>query len=66
MKSVVASSGILVLASHSERLIENECNMVLRLERGRIVEFQPRQAEPLTQPFQSNPANRVDVMPVAA
>ena len=66
MKSVVANSGILVLASHSERLIENECNMVLRLERGRIVEFQSRRAEPLTKPLQSNPANRIDVTPVAA
>ena len=51
MKSVVASSGILVLASHSERLIENECNMVLRLERGRIVEFQPRQTTSLVNPI---------------
>jgi len=35
---VVAKSGILVLASHSPDLISKECNRVIRLEHGRIVE----------------------------
>jgi lipopolysaccharide transport system ATP-binding protein len=38
MKDVVSSAGILVLASHSPKLIENECNRVIHLEHGRIVE----------------------------
>lgn len=38
MKDVVASSGILVLASHSAELIAKECNRVIRLEHGRIIE----------------------------
>ena len=37
MKDVVAKSGILVLASHSQELIANECNRVIHLEHGRIV-----------------------------
>jgi len=35
---VVAKSGILVLASHSPALIAKECNRVIHLEHGRIVE----------------------------
>lgn len=42
MQDVVASSGILVLASHSPRLIQKECNMVLRLDQGGIVEITDR------------------------
>lgn len=38
MKDVVAKSGILVLASHSPDLIAKECNRVIQLEHGRIVE----------------------------
>jgi len=38
MKDVVAKSGILVLASHSPALIAKECNRVLHMEHGRIVE----------------------------
>ncbi|HYP82102.1 ABC transporter ATP-binding protein [Variovorax sp.] len=38
MKDVVSGAGILVLASHSPTLIANECNRVLHLEHGRIVE----------------------------
>ncbi|MGR4872145.1 ABC transporter ATP-binding protein [Variovorax sp. LARHSF232] len=38
MKDVVSSAGILVLASHSPKLIANECNRVIHLEHGRIVE----------------------------
>lgn len=38
MKDVVSKSGILVLASHSHSLIERECNRVIHLEHGRIVE----------------------------
>jgi len=38
MKDVVSKSGILVLASHSPELIARECNKVVRLEHGRLVE----------------------------
>ena len=38
MKDVVSSAGILVLASHSPELIAKECNRVIHLEHGRIVE----------------------------
>ena len=38
MKDVVSKSGILVLASHSPELIARECNRVIHLEHGRIVE----------------------------
>ena len=38
MKAVVSKSGILVLASHSPDLIARECNRVIHLEHGRIVE----------------------------
>ena len=38
MKDVVAKSGILVLASHSPELIAKECNRVIHLEHGRIIE----------------------------
>lgn len=37
MKDVVSSAGILVLASHSAKLIAKECNRVIHLEHGRIV-----------------------------
>jgi len=37
MKDVVSNAGILVLASHSPKLIENECNRVVHMEHGRIV-----------------------------
>jgi lipopolysaccharide transport system ATP-binding protein len=37
MKEVVSTAGILVLASHSPKLIENECNRVIHMEHGRIV-----------------------------
>ena len=65
MKTVVAQSGILVLASHSERLIENECNMLIRLERGRIVEFQPRQTTPLVNPINGAPRSALPVAEAA-
>lgn len=38
MREVVAKSGILVLASHSPELIRKECNRVIHLEHGRIVD----------------------------
>ena len=38
MREVVTKSGILVLASHSPELIAKECNRVIHLEHGRIVE----------------------------
>ena len=38
MKDVVSKSGILVLASHSPELIALECNRVVHLEHGRLVE----------------------------
>ncbi|WP_219210846.1 ABC transporter ATP-binding protein [Variovorax boronicumulans] len=38
MKDVVSKSGILVLASHSPELIARECNRVVQLEHGRLVE----------------------------
>lgn len=38
MKDVVSKSGILVLASHSPELIARECNRVIHLEHGRVVE----------------------------
>ena len=37
MKDVVSKSGILVLASHSPKLIAKECNRVIHMEHGRIV-----------------------------
>lgn len=43
MRDVVAKSGILVLASHSMALIEKECNRVVHLEHGRIVDAYPLQ-----------------------
>ena len=39
MKDVVSSAGILVLASHSQDLIAKECNRVIHLAHGRIVEI---------------------------
>ena len=47
MKNVVAKSGILVLASHSLDLIAKECNRVIYLEHGRIVEPTEAQVEAL-------------------
>jgi len=38
MRDVVSKSGILVLASHSPDLIAKECNRVIHMEHGRIVE----------------------------
>jgi lipopolysaccharide transport system ATP-binding protein len=38
MKKLVATSGILVLASHSPELIARECNRVIRLSHGVVVE----------------------------
>lgn len=38
MREVVSKSGILVLASHSPELIAKECNRVIHLEHGRIIE----------------------------
>lgn len=38
MRDVVAKSGILVLASHSMDLIQKECNRVVHMEHGRIVD----------------------------
>lgn len=38
MRDVVSKSGILVLASHSMDLIKKECNRVIYLEHGRIVQ----------------------------
>lgn len=37
MKDVVSNTGILVLASHSSDLIARECNRVIKLEHGAIV-----------------------------
>ena len=37
MRDVVANSGILVLASHSQDLITRECNRVVRLNHGQLV-----------------------------
>jgi len=47
MKDVVAKSGILVLASHSLDLIAKECNRVIYLEHGRIVEPTSEQLDAL-------------------
>ena len=38
MRDRADQTGILVLASHSEELIERECNKVIRLEHGHIVD----------------------------
>lgn len=38
MRSMMAKSGILVLASHSPKLIAKECNRVIRLSHGSIVD----------------------------
>lgn len=37
MREMITQSGILVLASHSPKLLQKECNMLVHLERGRIV-----------------------------
>ncbi len=49
MREVVQGSGILVLASHSMELIAKECNKVIHLSHGTIVqreEIAPAQAQP--------------------
>lgn len=38
MRRLVSGSGILILASHSPDLIAKECNRVIQLEHGRLVE----------------------------
>ena len=38
MQDMVVGSGILILASHSPDLIAKECNRVVRLEHGRLIE----------------------------
>ena len=37
MKDMITGAGILVLASHSPKLLEKECNMIVHLEQGHIV-----------------------------
>lgn len=37
MKEMITGAGILVLASHSPKLLEKECNMIVHLDQGRIV-----------------------------
>jgi ABC-type polysaccharide/polyol phosphate transport system ATPase subunit len=39
MDQLVASAGILVLASHNHQLIRNTCNKVMRLVRGKVSAF---------------------------
>jgi len=39
MQEIVSSAGILVLASHRQRLIQNECNKLLWLESGAMKAF---------------------------
>jgi len=39
MEEIVSSAGILVLASHRQRLIQNECNKLLWLESGSMKAF---------------------------
>ncbi|WP_304309532.1 ABC transporter ATP-binding protein [Pseudacidovorax intermedius] len=41
MTEMVAKSGILVLASHSPKLLLKECNRFIRLEHGRVVSTEP-------------------------
>lgn len=53
MREVVAKSGILVLASHSQDLINKECNRVIHLEHGRIVAQE--MIEPLSLPIDAMP-----------
>lgn len=40
MKEIVSGTGILVLASHSPDLIQKECNRVIKLEHGSIVNWE--------------------------
>lgn len=47
MREMVSKSGILVLASHSPALIAKECNRVIYLEHGRIIE--DKKIEPVTE-----------------
>lgn len=39
MQEIVSSAGILVLASHRQRLIQNECNKILWLDSGEMKAF---------------------------
>ncbi len=39
LKKIIDDSHILIIASHSKKLIENVCNKVMILEKGRIKEF---------------------------
>ena len=36
MQEIVARAGIIVLASHNERLLKRVCNRFVRMEKGRI------------------------------
>jgi lipopolysaccharide transport system ATP-binding protein len=45
MREVVSRSGILVLASHQPQLIAKECNRVIHLEHGQIVQDQATPAD---------------------
>lgn len=45
MKALVASSGILVLASHSADLIARECNRVLELSHGQVIREEPASSQ---------------------
>ncbi|MET3515263.1 MAG: ABC transporter ATP-binding protein [Gammaproteobacteria bacterium] len=47
MTEMVAKSGILVLASHSPKLLLKECNRFIRLEHGRVVSTEPPQLSAL-------------------
>lgn len=38
LRSMISKTPILVIASHSEEILKDVCNRVLRLERGRIVD----------------------------
>lgn len=46
MKDMITGAGILVLASHSPKLLEKECNMIVHLEDGRVSNI--RRLEPGT------------------
>lgn len=42
LRKLVDSTSILVLASHSEKVIEDLCNVVIRLEHGEVVSMERR------------------------
>jgi lipopolysaccharide transport system ATP-binding protein len=44
LEGLVSSAGILVLASHSDAVIDKLCNIVVRLEHGEIVSMERRKA----------------------